>query len=311
MKWLSLTFALLMTVAHTSASARCRLSRIETPHGEKFVLENDLIRAEALSFGGRIHSLKLKSSETEFLEPIEEKFIRHSRLLPPTLVSNQAGFTDWFWGERPPEPTRYQARVITESDERLQLELTGTSGRWSISRLITLRKGHKALDQEITISNIDEKEAMLGYWAHLIPNIAHFVDANGGSRLLIPGQHGGNIIQGRRTIKLPKEGPQEVATRQSEGFFAISQPWAAMIAPESGETLVMQSEPETFAPEGMLYHWQAGKPGDKRSTLEMIHSPRQLAPSQAARYRITLEPFASKQEAFQSISTRHPALQKP
>ncbi|HWL52397.1 MAG TPA: hypothetical protein VNQ90_08175 [Chthoniobacteraceae bacterium] len=304
MKWLSLSLALLMGVAQTPAWARCRLSRVGTPHGEKFVLENDLVRVEVLGFGGRLHSFRLKKGDAEFLEPIEESFIRHSRLLPPTLISNQAGFTDWFWGERAPEPAPYRTRVVSETDEEIGLEMTGVSGRWKLVRRVTLHNGSRAVAQEITITNAGSAPATLGYWAHLIPNIPRFVNANGESLLFIPGKRGGDLIQGRRTASLPKEGPQEVMTRQSEGFFAIAEPWAAMIAPESGETLLMKSERETFAPDGMLYHWQAGKPGDRRSTLEMIHSPRLLAPAESARYRITLKAFSSRDEVFPSPSTQ-------
>ncbi len=301
MKWLPLTFLLLLAA---TVSARCKLSRTATPHGEVFILENDLLRAEALSFGGRIHSLRLKSSGTEFLEPVEEKFTQASRLLPPTLISNQGGYTDWFWGERPPEPNRYETRVITETDTRVEIEMKGSAGRWEVTRRVTLRRGAKALEQEITLTNAGTGKATLGYWAHVVPNVSQFVDTQGEARLLIPGKKGETILQGRRTASLLTDGPQEVAMRQGDAFFALSEPWGAMVAPGSGEVLVVSSEAETFAPQGVLYHWQAGRPGDERSTLEMIHTPLPLAPTASARYRITLEPFANKAEALQSLAPK-------
>lgn len=276
--------------------AQCHLSQEKGFQGDRFILENELIRVEALSFGGRIHSLRLKSSGTEFLEPIEESISVRSPLLPPNLISNQAGFADWFWGERPPESLPYQTEIVASDEEKVEIKMKGRSGPWVIEKWVRLKKGSKVLEQEIEIAHADGIEATLSYWAHLIPNAKRFTASDGSSRLILPGKRGGNTILQRTTETLPKEGVQVVTAHQSNDFYELQEPWVAIVDPDNGEALVLRSTQESFGKDGLFYHWQNGT----ISTMELIHTPRKLSPSQSARFRVELEPFNSEKELLSS-----------
>ncbi len=305
MKSLVLSLMLLGNAAlvSTPAIAQCKLSREPAPNGERLIMENEQVRVELLSFGGRVNSLRIKDSGAELLEPVEESVLTRSPLLPPILLSNQGGYSDWFWGEPPPEPTGFTTEVIDESADRLEVRMKGGAGQWQIERSVTLEKGSKTLVQDVKITLADGNTAKLGYWAHLIPNAARFVGPDGGSRLLIPGRRGGNAIAQRTTTELPKDGVQTVITHRSNDFYELSAPWAAIISPRSGEVILLRSTSDAFGDEGLLYHWQNGK----LSTLELIHRGAPLAPGQSARYHITLEPFASEADLLSAVSS----LSKP
>lgn len=299
MKTTLLSFTLLLTAALSPLGAECRITRMEDSMGDRFVIENDLIRVEAFTLGGRINSMKLKSSGSEFLEPIVETLASRSVLLPPLLMSNLAGCADWFWGEPPPESTPYTAEVTASGPEQVVLELKGRSGRWLVTRRVSLQAGSKALRQEVEFAPGTESAVELSYWLHIVPNTKLFVAEDGASQLLLPAKTGGNTIRQRTTQALAKEGVQQVQTRRSNDFYELAEPWAAIISPATGELLSVQTTSEAFQPDGLFYHWQDGK----TSTMEMIHGTRNLSPQQSVSYQITVEPFASEADFLKTYTS--------
>ncbi len=275
---------LAVVACHGPASAQCRLTTADSPNGRIFRLENDQLLVEVLTRSARIHSLRLKENGKEFLEPVREETVQHSRLLPVQWISNHGGFSDWFWTERPPQPSEFSVEGTTESAEAVTLRLTGQAGQWKVNREIRLAQGSRALEVTVTITNAAETPRELSYWAHIVPNPEFF--ATEGARLVLPAKAGGHSIRGHTTHAFAQEGIQTLPATKGDSFFAIAQPWAAMLSGE--EILLVKSGAPTLDPDGFFYRWQ-GDQGDGTVTLEIIHPTRKLQPSESATYPITLE----------------------
>lgn len=276
--------ALLLTAQ--TLLANCHISETATAQGRAgIVLENDLIRAVILpSSCARVASFVLKSTDEEFLTPLDEAVTEISPLLPKSVRSNGAGFKDWIWGNITPSGVVFSVKILTSTPDEVCVEFQGTLAVFDLRKVFRLKRNSTVLEQEITFTNPTTQKLNLDYWAHLIVNSKVFSSGPPARSVLVAAIDAQPaFIRGKKTESF---GSRDVVTAQiasSYHFFAPIEPWVAKLSPTSGTAIVLQFSP-CSAGDVLASVWQSGE----ASSLELIFPQSELAPQESKTFQVNI-----------------------
>lgn len=266
---------------------------------EAVEMESDWLKTVILpSSSGRVSSLVDKRTGIEHLEPLIEREISFSPLVPSTLESNMAGIKDWLWGVVSISPKiPFEVLERGRNEEGQWVVLQGAVDGIDVKKKITLSNTKPVLLFEVTLTTPKERKA--SYWAHSVTRADAYLSED-----RLSGWVAGNFStddrarQGRGIVKLDNPGPRVFVTHLSDYAFNPEQPWfARILADQSGGLMLVVDSTFMEGEDGFFYTWQ------NRSTtsLEAVWPSMNLKPGEPVTLCYLYQPFLLEESEMNGV----------